>query len=43
MTTVLADRSTACAPLTAHPDFDRWKSTTQAGELWSFVGEDWVA
>ncbi|XXY51097.1 AAA family ATPase [Sorangium sp. So ce269] len=43
LTTLLPDGSTACAPLTDHPDFDRWKSTTRSGELWSFVGEDWVA
>lgn len=36
------DGSTACAPLTEYPDFTRWKNTTRAGELWSFVGEDWV-
>lgn len=42
VTALQADGSTACAPLTAHPDFERWKDTTRAGELWSFVGEDWV-
>ena len=43
VTALRPDGSTACAPLTAHPDFDRWKSTTHAGELWSFLGDDWVA
>ncbi|KYF68535.1 hypothetical protein BE11_16460 [Sorangium cellulosum] len=43
LTALLPDGSTACAPLSDHPDFDRWKSTTRSGELWSFVGEDWVA
>ena len=43
VTALRADGSTACAPLTAHPDFERWKSTTHAGELWSFLGDDWVA
>ncbi|WP_437729953.1 AAA family ATPase [Sorangium sp. So ce1335] len=43
LTALLPDGSTACARLTDHPDFDRWKSTTRSGELWSFVGEDWVA
>ncbi|WP_437989321.1 AAA family ATPase [Sorangium sp. So ce145] len=43
LTALLPDGSTACAPLADHPDFDRWKSTTRSGELWSFVGEDWVA
>ncbi|MRG97152.1 AAA family ATPase [Polyangium spumosum] len=42
VTALRPDGSTACAPLTEHPDFERWKSTTRAGELWSFVGEDWV-
>ncbi|UQA62522.1 AAA family ATPase [Polyangium aurulentum] len=36
------DGSTACASLREHPDFERWKETAKAGELWSFVGEDWV-
>jgi predicted ATPase len=43
VTTLRPDGSTACAPLTDHPDFERWKSTTRSGELWSFVGEDWIA
>jgi predicted ATPase len=43
VTALRPDGSTACAPLTAHPDFNRWKSTTQPGELWSFLGDDWVA
>lgn len=43
VTAVRPDGSTASAPLTDHPDFDRWKSTTRAGELWSFLGEDWIA
>ncbi|TKD00095.1 AAA family ATPase [Polyangium fumosum] len=42
VTALRPDGSTACAPLTEHPDFERWKSTTRTGELWSFVGEDWV-
>ncbi|AGP38115.1 hypothetical protein SCE1572_28775 [Sorangium cellulosum So0157-2] len=43
LTALLPDGSTACARLADHPDFDRWKTTTRSGELWSFVGEDWVA
>lgn len=43
LTALLSDGSTACARLADHPEFDRWKSTTRSGELWSFVGEDWVA
>jgi predicted ATPase len=42
ITALHPDGSTACAPLTAHPDFERWKQTTHPGELWSFLGEDWV-
>ncbi len=36
------DGSTVCASLTEHPDFARWKDNTRTGELWSFVGEDWI-
>ena len=43
VTALRTDGSTACAPLTAHPEFNRWKNTTEAGELWSFLGDDWVA
>ena len=43
VTALRPDGSTACAPLTDHPDFNRWKNTTQPGELWSFLGDDWVA
>lgn len=43
VTALRADGSTACAPLTAHSDFERWKNTTHAGELWSFLGDEWVA
>lgn len=43
VTTVLPDGSAACASLTEHPDFERWKGTTRPGELWSFLGEEWVA
>ncbi len=42
LTALSPDGSTACARLTDHPDFERWKSTTRPGEFWSFVGEDWV-
>lgn len=31
------------APLTAHPDFDRWKDEMNPGEFWSLFGDDWVA
>jgi predicted ATPase len=42
VTALRPDGSTACAPLTEHPDFNRWRSSTRTGELWSFLGEDWV-
>jgi predicted ATPase len=42
VTALDADGSTACAPLTAHADFERWRGSTQPGEMWSFLGEDWV-
>jgi hypothetical protein len=42
VTALRPDGSTGCAVLADHPDFDRWKRTTRAGELWSFLGEDWI-
>jgi predicted ATPase len=36
------DGSTGCARLSEHPEIGRWKDIAKAGELWSFVGEDWV-
>lgn len=33
---------TQIRPLTAHPEFERWKGQFDAGEFWSFVGEDWA-
>ena len=26
-----------------HPDVEKWKDALSAGELWSSVGEDWIA
>lgn len=31
------------APLTSHPDFERWKSDMNPGEFWSLFGDKWVA
>jgi energy-coupling factor transporter ATP-binding protein EcfA2 len=31
------------APLSAHPDFERWKDVMRPGEFWSTVGESWAA
>lgn len=36
-------RHTRVQPLTAHPDFDRWKFGAQTGELWAALGHSWVA
>lgn len=40
--THLVDGSTACAPLTAHPKFERWKDEFSSGEMWSMFGEKWM-
>jgi predicted ATPase len=42
MTTTKEDGSVVCAPMTSHPDFDKWKELMKPGEFWSHVGEDWV-
>ena len=31
-----------CRPLSAHPDWPRWKGVMMMGEFWSSVGEQWV-
>jgi len=36
------DGSVASAPLTKHPDYERWKDEMAPGEFWSLVGEKWV-
>lgn len=43
ITSLRADGSTACEPLTQHPKFDAWKDEFHPGEMWSFFGEKWVA
>ena len=30
------------APLTSHPEYERWKDAMAPGEFWSHVGESWV-
>lgn len=30
------------APLTDHPDFERWKDEMNPGEFWSLFGDEWV-
>jgi energy-coupling factor transporter ATP-binding protein EcfA2 len=36
------DGSAVCAPLTSHPDFERWKDSMSPGEFWSTFYEDWL-
>jgi energy-coupling factor transporter ATP-binding protein EcfA2 len=43
LTTLKDDGSVACASMTEHPDFPRWKAEFRPGEFWSFIGEKWVA
>jgi len=38
-----ANRATHAKPLTAHPEFDKWRFGTQTGELWAALGDAWVA
>lgn len=40
--TYAVDGNSYCAPLTAHPDFERWKEEMSPGEFWSAVGESWA-
>ncbi|EYF05200.1 AAA family ATPase [Chondromyces apiculatus] len=42
LTAIKPDGSTACAGLSEHPDLARWRDIAKTGELWSFVGEDWL-
>jgi hypothetical protein len=32
-----------CRALSAHPDYERWKSALGTGEIWANLGEDWVS
>jgi energy-coupling factor transporter ATP-binding protein EcfA2 len=34
--------SAVCAPLTSHPEFERWKEAMSPGEFWSTFYEDWL-
>jgi len=36
------DGATLCKPLTAHPDFERWKDSMSPGEFWGTFYEDWL-
>lgn len=35
-------RATHAKPLTAHPEFEKWRFGTQTGELWAALGDAWV-
>lgn len=37
-----ATRATHAKPLTAHPEFEKWRFGTQTGELWAALGDAWV-
>ena len=43
LTSLDEDGYTVVKPLTAHPEYDRWKDLMAPGEFWSTVGESWVA
>jgi hypothetical protein len=43
LTTLREDGSVACAPLTSHPEYARWKDHVRPGELWTSAAESWVA
>jgi predicted ATPase len=43
ITSLRANGSTACEPLTSHPKFAKWKGEFHSGEMWSVFGEEWVA
>lgn len=42
MTVLRDDGSTVCAPLTDHPEFEKWKDEMAPGEMWSLFGEKWL-
>jgi predicted ATPase len=33
---------TVARPLSDHPEFERWRSAMNAGELWANWGEEWI-
>lgn len=43
LTSLEEDGYAVVRPLTDHPEYERWKDIMAPGELWSTVGEDWVA
>ena len=42
LTERLEDGSALCAPLSRHPDLDRWRDQMAPGEFWSSFGESWI-
>lgn len=42
MTWLGDDGGTVCAPLTDHPQFNKWKNEMTPGEMWSMFGEKWL-
>ncbi len=42
LTMVHPESGVSCAPMTEHPDFDKWKDQMAPGEFWSLIGEDWI-
>lgn len=34
---------TVCARINEHPEFAKWEEAMSLGEIWSYVGEGWVA
>ena len=42
MTFLRDDGATACASLTDHPNYPKWKDEMTPGEMWSVFGEKWL-
>lgn len=42
VTALRDDGSAVIRPLTAHPNYAKWKESMSPGEFWSHAGEDWV-
>ena len=43
VTSLRADGSVACVGINQHREFERWKRSFRTGEMWSMIGEKWVA
>jgi formate-dependent nitrite reductase cytochrome c552 subunit len=42
VTCPLDDGMSIAAPLSRHPDYERWKDELSTGDFWRTVGEAWV-